>query len=49
MKVKATKVGFYGELRKVNDEFTISSKKDLGSWMEEVKAPAKAKAKAKEE
>ena len=49
MKVKATKVGFYGELRKVGEEFDFEDK-ILGSWMEvvEVKkaAPAK-KARAK--
>lgn len=44
MRVKATKKGFYGKLRKVNEEFTIESKKDLGSWMQEVKE-AKASAK----
>ena len=38
MKVIATKVGFYGKLRKVNEEFSISDKKHLGSWMQEVKA-----------
>jgi len=43
MKVKAIKVGFYGKLRKVNDEFTISSKEELGSWMEAVKAKKQAK------
>jgi len=45
MKVKAIKAGFYGELRKKNEEFAISSKKDLGSWMEVIKTPVKAKAK----
>lgn len=51
MKVKATKIGFYGKLRKVGDEFEIKDKKALGSWMVELKvkkAPAK-KAPAKEE
>lgn len=38
MKVLATKVGFYGKLRKVNEEFDIKDKKALGSWMQEVKA-----------
>lgn len=37
MLVKATKVGFYGKLRKVDAEFEISKKEDLGSWMKEVK------------
>lgn len=37
MKVKALKVGFYGKLRKVDEEFDILDKKSLGSWMEEVK------------
>lgn len=37
MKVIATKVGFYGKLRKVDEEFDISDKKALGSWMKEVK------------
>ena len=46
MKVKATKVGFYGKLRKVTEEFDISKKEDLGSWMEEIK---KVKAKKPEE
>lgn len=44
MKVKATKVGFYVKLRKVNEEFEIKDKKALGSWMEELKvkkAPTK--------
>ena len=45
MKVKAIKAGFYGELRKENEEFTIASKKDLGSWMQAIKTPVKAKAK----
>lgn len=36
MLVKAIKVGFYGELRKLNSEFEITSKKDLGSWMKPV-------------
>jgi hypothetical protein len=45
MKVKANKVGFYGKLREVNEEFEIESKKQLGSWMDLVKAPAKAKSK----
>ena len=43
MKVKANKVGFYGKLRKVGEEFDIESKKQLGSWMDLVKAPAKSK------
>lgn len=43
MKVKAIKTGFYGRLRKVNDEFVIASKKDLGSWMQELKAKKKPK------
>ena len=46
MKVKCTKVGFYGKLRKIGEEFDISDKKALGSWMQEVKV-TKAKAKAK--
>ena len=37
MKVKATKKGFYGKLRKEGEEFNISKKEDLGSWMEEIK------------
>jgi hypothetical protein len=41
MKVKATKKGFYGKLRRVGDEFKISKKEDLGSWMKEIK-PVKA-------
>jgi len=46
MKVKCTKIGFYGKLRKVGEEFDISDKKALGSWMEEIKTK-KAKSKAK--
>ncbi len=41
MKVKATKVGFYGKLRKVGEEFDIKDKKALGSWMETVKTKKK--------
>jgi hypothetical protein len=37
MKVKATKKGFYGKLRKVDEVFEISKKEDLGSWMKEIK------------
>jgi hypothetical protein len=37
MKVEAIKKGFYGKLRRVGDEFEISKKEDLGSWMEEIK------------
>lgn len=51
MRVKATKVGFYGKLRKVGEEFEIEDQKALGSWMQELKvkkAKAKPKAKAKE-
>ena len=43
MKVKATKKGFYGKLRKEGDEFEISNKKELGSWMEEIKQTKKSK------
>lgn len=46
MKVKATKVGFYGKLRAVGEEFVIKNEKALGSWMKEVKEvkePAKGK------
>jgi hypothetical protein len=46
MKVKATKIGFYGKLRKVGEVFTIKDEKELGSWMEEVKELKKVKAKA---
>lgn len=50
MKVKCTKVGFYGKLRKVGEEFNIEDKKALGSWMEEVKAKkAPAKKEVKED
>ena len=42
MEVIATKVGFYGKLRKVGERFIISDKKLLGSWMEEVKAAKQA-------
>ena len=37
MKVIATKKGFYGKLRRAGDEFEISDKKELGSWMKEIK------------
>lgn len=47
MRVKAKKLGFYGKLRNPNEEFNIESKDQLGSWMEEVKQPAKPKAQAK--
>lgn len=34
-KVKATKLGFYGGLRRrEGDEFTVADKSELGSWME---------------
>ena len=51
MKVKAVKVGFYGKLRKIGEEFEIEGQKALGSWMQELevkKTKAKAKAKTKE-
>jgi hypothetical protein len=37
MKVIATKLGFYGKLRKPGEEFDIKDRKALGSWMTEVK------------
>lgn len=50
MKVIATKVGFYGKLRKTGEEFDILDKKALGSWMQEVKAKkATVKKEAKED
>jgi len=50
MKVKAIKIGFYGKIRKAGEEFEIKDKKELGSWMEEIKPkPKKVKAKAKAE
>jgi hypothetical protein len=49
MKVITTKVGFYGKLRKVGEEFEIKNSQELGSWMKEVKAVKKVKAKAKAE
>ena len=49
MKVITTKVGFYGKLRKVGEEFDIDNDKELGSWMKKVEAKkAKPKAKAEE-
>jgi len=50
MKVITTKVGFYGKLRKVGEEFEIKNDKELGSWMKKVevkkaKAPKKAEEK----
>ena len=43
MKVITTKVGFYGKLRKVGEEFEIKNDKELGSWRKKVEAK-KAKA-----
>ena len=48
MKVITTKVGFYGKLRKVGEEFDIKNDKELGSWMKKVEVK-KVKAKAKAE
>jgi hypothetical protein len=48
MRVIANKIGFYGQLRKVGESFTIKNKEALGSWMDEVKAkktPAKEEVK----
>lgn len=40
MLVKAKRVGFYaGLIRKEGDQFSIGSKKELGSWMELVQKP----------
>lgn len=37
MLVKANRLGFYaGLIRKEGDQFSIGSKKELGSWMEPV-------------
>lgn len=36
IKVRATRRGFYDKLLEAGEEFEIRSKKDLGSWMEEV-------------
>ena len=47
MKVKATKVGFYGELRKVGEVFTVADRKHLGSWMKEIKTKVKTTETAK--
>ncbi len=49
MKVVTTKIGFYGKLRKVGEEFEIRNEKELGSWMKEVKEAKKAKAPKKVE
>lgn len=44
MRVKAKAVGFYGQLRDVNEEFDIAGKEELGRWMEVVsEAQPKAK------
>lgn len=43
MQVKATKAGFYGKRRATGEEFCIKDETELGSWMELVKAPVKAK------
>jgi hypothetical protein len=43
IKVKATRMGFYGNARKrEGDTFSVPTKKDIASWMEEVveKRPA---------
>ena len=45
MKVKATKIGFYGKLQRVGEVFIIKDEKELGSWMEEVKEVKKVKTK----
>ena len=40
MVVKAKRLGFYeGLIRKEGDQFSIGSKKELGSWMEPVQKP----------
>ncbi len=40
MLVKANRVGFYdGLIRRPGDEFEISSKKELGSWMTLTRKP----------
>ena len=49
MKVITTKVGFYGKLRKVGEEFDIKNKKELGSWMKLVKAVKSKKEEEPEE
>lgn len=41
MKVIATKIGFYGKLRAVGEEFDIEDKKQIGSWMKVKEAPIK--------
>ncbi|MGX9710021.1 hypothetical protein [Stenotrophomonas maltophilia group sp. LNF259] len=38
LRVRATRRGFFGEQREVNDEFEIASKEQLGSWMERIDA-----------
>lgn len=42
MKVRATKKGYHGRWRDVDDEFDIPDGEKLGTWMEEVKAPVSA-------
>jgi len=49
MKVKAVKVGFYGKLRKVGEEFHIESKEALGSWMEQLEVKKVKKPTSKDE
>lgn len=40
--VRAIAVGFYGDARKrIGDEFTVRSEKDIGTWMERVEPPTK--------
>ncbi len=46
MKVKVTKIGFYGKLRKIGEEFDIENEKAFSSsWMEKVKVKSKKKTK----
>lgn len=33
IKVKAVRIGFYGQLRQPDDEFEVKSKSDVGKWM----------------
>ena len=37
IKVRAEAPGYYGKLREEGDVFTIRTKKDMGSWMTQVK------------
>jgi len=50
IKVKATKLGFYGGvLRYEDDVFDVAKESELGSWMEPITEKKEGKAKGKKE